>query len=272
MIEVAPMECGFDIATLSDVGTERSHNEDACGHSILGAAAAVIAVADGVSSSEAGETASRMAVEVTLRAFSEQPAAVDFGKRIYRAAQQANIEVYDRSLVVPELRGMCTTLIAVALDGGVLHAAHVGDSRLYRLRDGTMVQLTKDHTVVGEKTRLGVMSPERARHHPDRSILTRSLGRELIVAVDRITTEVLQGDLLLLCSDGLYNALDDREMLELMRERDASAAARILIDTANERGTIDNLTAAVVRVNAAVAPPHKAPGIGSRLRRLFNGA
>src|SRR5262249_32771163 len=157
---------------------------------------------------EGGEVASAKAVEVTLRAYQEQPAAVAAGKRLARAVQQANIEIHDMAMIVPELRGMATTLTALALDEGRLCIAHVGDTRLYHLRDGRLVQLTKDHTVAAERVRLGLLSPRRARHHPEHSTLTRSLGRELIVAIDRISTRVFRDDALLVCSDGLYNVLD----------------------------------------------------------------
>src|SRR5262249_7989484 len=116
-------EPSLEIGALTHVGTEREHNEDHCGHAWVGAATAVVAVADGVSSYEAGETASQKAVEVVLRAFAEQPAARAIGKRLAQAVQQANIEVYDLAIVVPELRGMATTLTVVVVEGGELHAA-----------------------------------------------------------------------------------------------------------------------------------------------------
>jgi protein phosphatase len=259
----------FDVATLTDVGTERDHNEDRCGAFTGGPASVVVAVADGVSSAEAGEMASSTAVEVTLRAFQEQPAAVPAGKRLFRAVQQANIEIHDKSTVVPELRGMTTTLTALVLDREELYAAHVGDSRLYRLRDDRILQLTKDHTVVAERVRIGLLSERKARNHPDRSTLTRSLGRDLIAAVDRISTRVCRDDVLLLCSDGLYNVLEEHEMCDILRERDATAACRALVDAANERGTIDNLTAAVVRVLAPIPRPPERVGLGQRVRKLF---
>jgi protein phosphatase len=258
----------FDIAALSDVGTERDHNEDCCGTFVESPSRVVVGVADGVSGMVAGEEASQKAIEVVLRSFEEQGRAVATGKRLVQAVQQANIEIYDRALVVPELRGMSTTLTAIALDGGDLMAAHVGDSRLYLLRDGRATQLTKDHTVTAERVRMGVLSEKKARNHPDRSTLTRSLGRELIVAVDRIQTRVATGDVLILCSDGLYNVLDPEEMTPLVAGVDAKAGARALVSAANARGTLDNLTAAVVRVAGAlpaVAPP---TGFFGRLKGL----
>ena len=259
----------FEIATLTDVGTEREHNED-FGGSLQGATSpGVIVVADGVSGGEGGETASRKAVESTLRSFTEQGAGIAAAKRLARAVQTANIEVYELALAVPELRGMSTTLTAVALDRGELSAVHVGDSRLYLMREGTLTQLTKDHTVAAEQIRLGVLSEARARKHPGRSVLTRSLGRELIVSLDRLSLSMRQGDTLLLCSDGLYNVLDDAAIASLLLvPRSAQDACRALIDAANARGTYDNLTAAVARVRGDVPAPPEPTGIRALLRTL----
>lgn len=257
----------LDLAALTDVGTERDHNEDACGTHPESAGCAVLVVADGVSSADGGEAASEMAVEVTLRAFREEPATAPPGQRLYRAVQQANIEIYDRAMVVPELRGMTTTLTAAVVDRGELTAVHVGDSRLYLLRAGAITQLTKDHTVAAERARMGLISAERARTHPERSTLTRSVGRELIVSRDRITRALEQGDALVLCSDGLHNVLADEEIRAIVSERDAAEACRALVGAANERGTPDNVTAAVVRLVGPLAPRPERPGLVSRIRR-----
>ncbi len=260
-----------EVAVLTDVGTERDHNEDACG-TLQEGEAAVAVVADGVSSSPGGEVASQMAVEVLLRAFREEPATLPAGQRLHRAVQQANIEVYDRAIAVPELHGMATTLTALVVHRGLLTAVHVGDSRLYLVRDGRALQLTKDHTVAAERVRMGVLSAEKARSHPDRSVLTRSVGRELIVNRDRLSQALRQGDVLVACSDGLHGVLRDEELGELASgAADAAAACRALIDAANRRGTADNLTAAVVRVLGAVPAPPPSPGLTARLLRLFRG-
>jgi serine/threonine protein phosphatase PrpC len=263
----------LEAAVASDTGTERQHNEDFCRHELYGPTEALVAVADGVSGTVGGETASRMAIETTFRAYREQPAALSLGKRLARAAQQANIDVYDYAIVVTELRGMATTLTAIAIEQGELAAVHVGDSRLYLVRDQKIAQLTKDHTVTAEKVRLGLLSETRARHHPDRSTLTRSLGRELIVGLDRFTRRVLQGDTLVLCSDGLYNVLEESEIARMVCDQDASAACREMVEAANQLGTLDNLTVAIVRMIGPTPPrprpPAGAGGILGRLRRLI---
>ena len=123
--------------------------------------------------------------------------------------------------------------------------------------------------MAGEKARMGLMSKSRAKESPDRSVLTRSLGRELIVPIDRLSNRVYQGDALLVCSDGLYNVLEDEEMAGLLAGGDAVAACRTLVDTANKRGTLDNLSAAVLRVLDGPDRPNGSPGLGGRLRALF---
>jgi protein phosphatase len=259
----------FDVATLSDVGNERNNNEDCCGSFLEGETSAVFAVADGVGGYEGGELASQTAIEVALRSYRESPASWGPGKRLHRAVQQANIEIHDRALVVPELRRMATTITAVAVDGGELHAAHVGDTRLYLLRGDRMTQLTKDHTVAGDRLRMGLINAERARAHPERSTLTRSVGPELIVAVDKISMPIAKGDVLLLCTDGLYNVLEDGDMHAIIFGVDAATAVKRLIDQANAKGTIDNLTAAVLRITTEPAQRDTGTGLRNRVRKLF---
>lgn len=241
-------EAVFELAALSDVGTDRPENEDSCGHWIEHQSSVVFAVADGVGGYEGGEIASKMAIETTLEAYRESPVAWGPAKRLHRAVQRANIEIHNRALIVPELRRMATTLTAGAVVDGTLHAAHVGDSRLYLVRQERIKQITKDHTVVAERVRMGVMSAARARNHPERSALSRSLGHELIVSIDRITMPLMQGDRLIVCSDGLYNVLEEHDLVGLTHGVDAAGACRRLIDSANQRGTADNLTAVVFKM------------------------
>ncbi len=260
----------FELALASDIGTNRANNEDSCGHLIESPEAAMFAVADGVGGYEGGEIASRMAIDVTLESYRESPREWGAAKRLARAVQNANIEIHNRTLIVPELRRMATTLTAVAIERATLSAAHVGDCRLYLLRDRRIVQLSKDHTVVGERVRMGVMSEARARTHPERSALLRSLGRELIVSVDRISIPLRRGDEIILCSDGLYNVLEDHDLMKLTREQPAESACRTLIEEANNRGTADNLTVAFFRMLADTPDPEPATGIGAKLKRLLS--
>ncbi len=254
---------------LSDIGTNRSNNEDFCAHLVEAPDAVVFAVADGVGGYEGGEVASKMAVEIALKAYANSPREWGASKRLHRAVQNANIEVYNFASTVPELRRMATTLTAVAIENGTLNAAHIGDCRLYLLRGGKITQMSKDHTMVGERVRMGLMSEERARNHPERSALLRSLGRELIVSVDRITMPLRKGDELILCSDGLYGVFESHELIGMTREFSAADACEKLIRNANSRGTGDNLTVAFFKQLAEtpeVAPP---AGILGRIRNLF---
>jgi PPM family protein phosphatase len=254
----------FDLAVLSDIGTNRPDNEDACGFFIEGPETALLVVADGIGGYEGGEVASRMAVDITIEAYRESPAAWGGAKRLQRAVQRANIEIHNRAIAVPELRRMGTTLTAMVIEGGRMSAAHVGDCRLYLARRGRISQMTKDHTMVGERVRMGLLSAAGARNHPERSMLSRSLGRELIVSVDRLSMPLVQNDRLLLCSDGLYNVLEDNEIEHLLRPGDATATCKVLIETANVRGTADNLTAAVFIMCGATPFAESAAGTGWR--------
>jgi PPM family protein phosphatase len=235
----------FDIALLSDVGNDRPGNEDSCGHFVENPDNAIFVVADGVGGYEGGEVASKMAVESTIAAYLESPVGWGAAKRLHRAVQRANIDIHNRALAVPELRRMATTLTAAVVSGGTLHAAHVGDCRMYLIRNARIRQLTRDHTVIGERVRMGLITAERARNHPERSALNRCLGHELIVSIDLITMPLSQGDRVIVCSDGLHTVLRDEDLEHLTRDTDAESACHKLIEAANERGTADNLTAAV---------------------------
>ncbi len=239
----------FDFGALSDVGNERSNNEDSYGHLLESETSIVFAVADGVGGYEGGEWASRLAVDVTLDAYQTSPAAWGSSKRLARAVQRANIEIHDKTVVVPELSRMATTLTAVSVSDGVLNAAHVGDCRLYLLRKEGVTQLTKDHAVRGN--------------------LTRSLGPELIVAADRITTPLVMGDVVILCSDGVYKVLERGDIESLARDGSAAETCRKLVGAANERKTTDNLTVAVLRITSPTPTANLPPGWRERFQKLF---
>ena len=259
----------FEIASRTHPGRVREANEDHCA-TFFNEDYAGLVVADGVSSFDGGETASRLAVETTVAAVLGAEKSLPPAKRLYRAVQRANIAVHDLARVVPELRSMATTLTAMLLAPGELCAAHVGDCRLYRLRAGHLVQLTKDHTVSAERSRLGLLSKARARNHPGRSTLTRSIGRELIARVDQFTALIEADDLLLICSDGVHGVLDDRELSSLCLAPSAALVCEALLEAAHERGSPDNVTAAVARVSDLAPPPNRA-GLLSALSRRFRG-
>lgn len=241
--EVALEESIYDIAILSHLGNGRENNEDYVGYSLEAQESLVMAIADGVGGLEGGELASQIAVEATIASFTEQQSNVPPEKRLYRAAQQANIEIYDKAIVVTELKDMSTTLTAIALDGGMLHAAHVGDTRLYLIRGERIRLLTKDHTLEHEHR-----AKKANGDITGTGVLTRSLGRELIAAVDRLSLPLYSGDTLLLCTDGVYGVLKDADLLALATAGDARTASQALVDAALERKTRDNLSVGVCRV------------------------
>lgn len=164
---------------------------------------------------------------------------------------------------------MGTTLTAAVVSGGVLYAAHVGDCRLYLVRQGKIRQITKDHTIVQERVRMGMMSAARAKDHPERSALSRCLGQELIVSLDRISLPLERGDQLVLCSDGLYNVVEENEIRRLTVESDAAGGCRRMIDMANQRGTADNLTVAICNVRDGAEPGKNAGGWRSLITGFF---
>lgn len=243
MLEPEPYE--VDVAVISDTGSERPRNEDHCGKWRKSKTAALVAVADGMATCEGGELASQRAIVALLRSFREQAAGMPQTQRVLRAARQASFEVYDMAVVVPQLRGMSTTLTAAAVGNAELTAAHVGNSRVYLVRDGYINQLSKDHTVGAEAAAEAAVGPYLGK---DRDMLTRSLGRELLVPIDVFEIDLLQHDVVIVCTDGLYRVFEDPEIAAMVAGLDAATACRKLVDEANAVGTPDNVSVGVIRV------------------------
>jgi protein phosphatase len=244
----------LDFFQLTDVGPVREGNEDAVAY-WPHEDGMVFAVADGLGGHNAGEVASNLALEIVGRELERAPASWSIDKRLRRAVQEANIAIHQKSITVPELRGMGTTLTASAIVENRLVTAHVGDCRLYLLRNKELTQLTKDHTWVAEQMEYGLLSTEEARNHPKRSVVTRCLGLHLIVGIDVLQKEVQAGDVLLQCSDGVHGFLPEDEIADLLRGP-PDAACRALIQRACEQGGNDNLSAQVAVV--ADIPPASA--------------
>jgi len=243
----------IDFYHLTDVGCVRDQNEDAIGcwpHDD----GIIFAVADGLGGHNAGEVASQLALEVLKREMDQAPRRWPVGKRLRRAVQEANLQLHHKSITVPELRGMGTTLTATAVIGSTLAAAHVGDCRLYLLRNGRLIQLTKDHTWVWEQVEYGILSPEEARNHPRRNMLNRCLGPNLIVGIDVLTMDALSGDVLLQCSDGIHALLSEEELAEVVRTRQPDAACRRLIHRGRDEGGMDNLSVQIAAILSSPPP------------------
>jgi protein phosphatase len=237
----------IDAASCSDVGRVRSVNQDRFAEFEDGRGSRLLVVADGMGGHRGGETASRLAVEAIGDVFGRSEEALE--KRMIAAIETANERVYRCASADPELAGMGTTVVALCLgEGGEAWVAHVGDSRLYLLRDGKLDALTADHSLVAEMQRQGLLSAEEAQVHPRRNELTRSVGVEPSVETEVSRIAVKPGDRFLLCSDGLCGYLGEDEIREVLGCERPPNAARILVDHANARGGHDNVTVQVVSV------------------------
>ncbi|MDT5060153.1 MAG: family protein phosphatase [Acidobacteriota bacterium] len=239
----------IQVATVSDRGLseKRPLNEDSY---LSDSERGIFAVADGVGGAQAGEVASKTAVEVLDEAFRHQVDGADIEDLMEIAIQRANTSIHQMALDHPKLAAMATTVVALHLDGYVATIGHVGDSRLYRLTpDGKLHRETADHSVVEEEVRAGRMTPEQAAHHPSRNVISRALGAETGVEVDMKTIEVEDGTAFLLCSDGITRHLPDNELRDLLAgAQDVEAICAEMKRLCYERGAEDNLTAVIVRV------------------------
>lgn len=238
----------------TDVGLVRSNNQDQ-----LLVADPLYAVADGMGGAAAGEVASALAVEALEQEFNgEGRPTRPTPDLLITAAQAANRAVWEEAEANPEMRGMGTTLVALALvEGPQLAVVNIGDSRLYNLRGGVLRQVTYDHNLVAEMVAEGRISKEEAEVHPRRNIMTRALGVEPEVPIDLFLEEPLPGDRYLLCSDGLPRELSDDMIAALLRRlADPADAAKQLVEEAKARGGNDNITVVVVDVaETGTAPP-----------------
>ena len=236
-----------DQAGTSDVGRQRETNEDA-----LVISPPFFAVADGMGGAKAGEVASHLATE----AFGSGPGPdAPPELQLTEIARDANRRIYELATQDEARRGMGTTLTAAMVGDRDVSIGHVGDSRAYRLRDGGLEQLTKDHSLVAELERTGQISPEAAENHPQRSIITRALGPEPDVEVDTYTVPARPGDVYLLTSDGLTSMVSDEEIASVLRQASSlEEAAEALIRAANQSGGKDNITVVLFKLDDEGAP------------------
>ncbi len=229
-------------AQRTDTGRQRPANED----SYL-ARSPLFAVADGMGGAQAGEVASRMAVDVLREGLGEGSGTV--AERLTDRVASANAQIFERARTDQGSAGMGTTMTAAYVDAEALVVVHVGDSRLYRRRGERLERLTDDHSLVEELVRQGRLTPEEAAEHPQRSIITRALGPESEVAIDSVVLDVEDDDLFLLCSDGLTTMVPDDRIGELLSGDDPlTARASALVDAANAAGGRDNITVLLFRV------------------------
>src|SRR3954447_24372168 len=235
-------------AARTDTGRQRNANEDS-----YFARSPVFVVADGMGGAQAGEVASKTAAD----AFDRELPAGPPEQVLRQLIEEANREIHDLARRDPSRAGMGTTITAaiVSPQSEELAIGHVGDSRAYRLRDGRLERLTRDHSLVEEMRRKGQLTDEEAEEHPQRSIITRALGPEADVQVDVQTVAAKPGDVYLLSSDGLTTMIDEGRIQQLLSGATSlDAAVRALVDEANRAGGRDTITAIAFRLEDAEAP------------------
>lgn len=244
-------------AGITNVGMKRQNNED---NYLINDDLGVYVVCDGMGGHAGGEYASQIAVttvEEVLSNIRDESPDLDVStdeqitqEKIKYAVRLAGKRIYERAQADPEFRGMGTTAVILLFRKGMAYLAHVGDSRGYLIRGGEITQRTEDHSWVNEQIKAGLITPETAKHHRFRNIITRSLGFQEEVEIDTQVMRAEAGDLYLLCSDGLSNLVEDREIRDLLVEKSFQETARDLIDLACQRGGDDNITCVIARVDA----------------------
>ncbi len=251
----------FTCAARTDVGVVRASNED---NYLMLSDRGIFIVADGMGGHAAGEVASEMAVRITSREIGSVRGLSDaeVADRIRRAIQVANDAIFERTLAEHDKRGMGTTATVLVLMKGRYLIGQVGDSRAYLLRDGMLVQLTKDHSYVQEQVDAGLLTPEQARIHPYSNVITRCVGAGMDVVPDLYFGTLHTGDIVLLASDGLTGMLEDEQLLKILRsEGDPQTWVDRLVAEANRRGGLDNITVIVIRIDAVDARTGEHPAV-----------
>lgn len=236
--------------SITDTGRTRNVNQDYvfCEENEIGSFPNLFIVADGMGGHNAGDTASRMCVEEVVSQIEKSTKVTPIGI-LEQAVAAANEKVYQTSLEDKALQGMGTTIVATVVLGDTAYIINVGDSRLYVYKD-TLRQVTVDHSLVEEMVQSGKIHKEDMRTHPNKNIITRALGTNIDVKADCFEIEVNEGNVLLLCSDGLSNMLEDEKMEMIIRENkdDMKTAGEQLVKEANDAGGKDNISVILIRV------------------------
>lgn len=262
----------LEFAERSDIGRIRDHNEDCLGHVIPASAAKahehgwLFALADGVGGHERGEIASRLAIDTVISEFVKIPKGIMHVSLLPKLIQEANCAVFaagtattgnadhsgaESGTDLHKALPMASTLVLCALRFDSAVISHVGDSRCYLFRNRRLASLTHDHTIASEQVSLGILSEEGGFATPNRHILTRSLGSEMFVAADTITVNLIPGDVLMLCSDGLHGSIPNAAMQQILAsETRLDSAADELIVAANDAGGEDNVSVQLVRIHS----------------------
>ena len=233
----------------TDTGRKRRRNEDA-----YVIAPPLFAVADGMGGAQAGEVASKLAAAALE---DTDPGRLTGPERVASLIQEANRRVHERSSVDPSTSGMGTTMTVALVEQDGVVIGHVGDSRAYLVRDGGIRQLTEDHSLVNELLKSGKLSPEEADTHPQRSVITRAVGTDPDVDVDSFVVDAADGDVFLICSDGLTDMIGDDTILRVVQRHrdDLDQAAKQLVAAANRGGGEDNITVVTFGIGGDGVPP-----------------
>lgn len=246
----------------TDVGRRRAHNEDAM---FADDVASFYVVADGVGGNNKGEIASREAIEQLRMWMAKQKinldslrpaleagdlsARAEIRRQLEAGVQSACYMVFGMGQFDPEMRGMATTISALLILGGFAFAAHVGDSRVYRVRGDTILQITEDHTLINYKLKHRLITPEQAEQAAGKNVITRAVGHKDHVQVDTADIDALAGDIFVMCTDGLHGYLrDPSEVIELVGDGNLESGANAAIALANQRGGKDNITIVIAQV------------------------
>jgi len=246
---------------LSETGPHREVNEDALGAFGPGETPGaerkgyLYVVADGLGGHQAGEVASSTAVATMREEYYSPSSHSRIEPALRQAVNAANLRIHNLGQRHVEYRSMQTTLTALVLAADCAYLAHIGDCRAYHWRDGRLSLLTSDHSEAAELVRMRILKPDKVRDHPGRSVLTRSLGNQLIVRPDFVRQPIAAGDRFLLCSDGLWSELEDAELGEVLGELGPAAACRELMQRVLDRGCPDNASVQVVHVRSTAPEP-----------------
>lgn len=273
------LSSAIEMATCSDSGKVRTNNED----SILANPQLGLAVlADGMGGYNAGEVASSMATAVLgselEQTFGQHPPCAAAEEEIRQVCNtlvdtiiKANAAIHQAATSNAKYAGMGTTLVTVQFFDNHMAVAHVGDSRLYRLRDHVLSQVTRDHSLLQEQIDSGLITREQARFSQNKNLVTRALGADMGVEVETATYSVAPGDVYLLCSDGLNDMVEDEEIALTLSSLSANLplCAQQLVDMANDNGGRDNVSVILAKINTAFTSADKAVGWKSRFQSLF---
>lgn len=233
----------------TDIGSKRSMNQDSyyCNETSVGSFHNLFIVADGMGGHKAGDQASKLCVTQMEDAISKSahktPVSI-----FEEAVAKANLAVYQEAKGNIEYEGMGTTMVACTVQNDTMYVANIGDSRLYLLRE-KLHQITSDHSLVEELVKKGNLTESEARIHPQKNIITRALGTDSQVSADYFEVAIQKGDIILLCSDGLSNMIDDEDMEYIVNQsRSLEDAGKALVDKANQNGGDDNITVVLAKI------------------------